>query len=443
MKRRRAILVLAALLGGATAAWADFTANPPMVTVDCAGSTSGSAAFQVFWNGVAGNTVTLVPVGVCTSFGMMPSSHVYTAAGNFQFSAYINGVPNPTSCTFELRSNPPPFPFPTVQVNTINCGGAAGTLDVSPPELAFGTVPEGSFATLPFDVYNNTGVELTDVMYMLSTGAGEVFQFDPPCPGLYSCGQAWAPGTGVPPGGSPVPGLPQVRCNGSTTLGHIATLYVSANSGAFFGMSNVTCDGGPSVGGPQISVASSITLPDTDVFGGASNSDNLTVYNSGDADLIISSVGLVGTASTDWSVAGCVSNCTIGAGANQDISVTFDPTAVFDRSIQIQINHNDLPDNPTYVDAHGTGLGGIISAVPSGGTLGFGDQPVGTTPSTPIMVSVTNSGNQDLDVSSSIDGINAGDFDVTPLGMTGVPPATVDFLVTCTPSATGARSACT
>src|SRR5688572_11393057 len=125
---------------------------------------------------------------------------------------------------------------PTVVVNTTNCGATPGSLDVSPPTLDFGEVPDGQSVTDTFTVVNNTGVELTNIEYSISSGAGGPFEFFPGCPGLYTCGQSWPPGLGVP-NGQMVMSPPPIRCVGTPSGMHTATLLVTGNGGAYMGMS--------------------------------------------------------------------------------------------------------------------------------------------------------------------------------------------------------------
>src|SRR5262249_51790130 len=89
----------------------------------------------------------------------------------------------------------------------------------------------------------------------------------------------------------------------------------------------------------------------------------------------------------------------------------------------------------------GTGVRAPVASVAPTG-LAFGSQVIGTT-SAPMSVTVTNTGNADLHVSSAgIGGANAGDFAIASNGCgTVAPSANCRISVTFTPSASGARSA--
>jgi hypothetical protein len=439
---RALVIILASVIGAATVAWAGFTANPTSITIDCGGDGYGTQTFQITWDGSGCNTVTLSPQGGCTGYDMNPIQHTYSSPSEMYMFQAVADMPQQAACTWELHYNPQTDTPPTVVVNVTNCGAPGGTLDVDPqPELDFGVVPDGQTWTETFTVYNNTGVELTSIDYTIVPGAGGVFAFFPGCPGQYSCGQTWPPGFGVP-NGQMVMNTPPIRCTGTPSGMHTATLQVSGNAGSAMGSTTLRCDGAPAQNGPQINVASSLTIvPDVDVFAGM-GSASLQIDNGGDADLVISGVTPFGGPSGDWTLTGCVSSCTIGPGLTDFIDITFDPSAVFDRSISIAIDTNDADpgDDPRYVDLFGAGLGGIVTANPSSPyTFHFTDQPIGV-PSSPLSLTFSNAGNQSLDVTPSIVGPDASDFSITPSGMTPVLTST-QFDITCTASATGLRQA--
>lgn len=447
MTGRRSAIALVVVLGGATAAWANMTPSPTTVTIDCGGGTYGAATFSVSYDGATGpgaNMLTLVPEGSCPGFGMMPSTFTF-ATGTpsvTMINAYVMD-PTSTTCTWDLDFNPITDTPPTVVVQTQNCGGAPGYIDLQPPTVDFGTVNDGDIGHSGFMAFNYTGVELDEIHYTISPSA-DVFEFeDPSCATAFDCQYTFLPGLGVPNGNS-MPS-PPVRCLGTPTGHHTGTVFVTGNSGAFMGMNALSCDGGTAATGPQISVPPSIDAGDVDVIG-MTNMVGFDIHNAGDANLVVTSTTAVGAASADWTLTGCGAGaiCTIPPGGDGSVTATFDPSAIGDRQIQIQIQNNDVDigDNPKVVTATGTGLGGRVSPMPPGGsTLAFNTQAVGMT-SSAINVTLTNTGNQAVDVDATITGPGAGEYAVTPSGTTPV-LTSATLGVTCTPAATGARPAAT
>lgn len=440
----RAIAIVA-VLGGATAAWANMTPSPTTVTIDCGGATYGNATFSVFYDGASGpgaNMLTLVPEGTCTGFGMMPSTFAFTTGtpGATMINAYVLD-PTGATCTWDLVFNPITDTPPTVVVQTQNCGGAPGYIDLQPPTVDFATVNEGDIGHRSFMAFNYTGVELDEIHYTI-TPTADVFEFeDPMCATAFDCQYTFPPGLGVP-NGNAAPS-PMVRCLGTPSGHHTGTVFVTGNSGAFMGMNTLSCDGGTAATGPQISVPPSIDAGGVDVIG-MTNMVGFDIHNAGDANLVVTSTTAVGTASADWTITGCGAGaiCTIPPMGDGSVVATFDPSAIGDRQIQIQIQNNDadLGDNPKYVTATGIGRGGLVSTNPANGsTLAFNTQAVGM-PSSAINVTLTNTGNQAVDVDATITGPGMAEYAVSPSGTSSVLTSAI-LGVTCTPAATGPRPA--
>jgi hypothetical protein len=170
----------------------------------------------------------------------------------------------------------------------------------------------------------------------------------------------------------------------------------------------------------------------------------VTLTNSGNAALTISSIGLSGTNSGDFAQ---TNNCpsTVAASASCTINVTFTPTATGTRSASVSITDN-ASGSPHTVALSGSGTSApapVVSLSPT--SLSFGNQNVGTT-STAQTVTLTNSGNAALTISSiSLAGSNPGDFaqsNTCPTGSSTLAAGSnCTISVTFSPTASGSRSA--
>jgi hypothetical protein len=195
---------------------------------------------------------------------------------------------------------------------------------------------------------------------------------------------------------------------------------------------------------PAVSLSpTSLTFADQQT-GTTSASQSVTLTNSGNAPLTITSIGLTGTNSGDFAQTNTcpLSPGTLAAGANCTISVTFTPTATGSRSASLSISDN-ATGSPHTVSLGGTGTAPAVTLNPT--SLTFASQSTGTT-SPAQSVTLTNSGTAPLTIGSvSITGTNSGDFAQTntcPLSpSTLAANGTCTINVTFTPTATGTRTA--
>jgi len=108
---------------------------------------------------------------------------------------------------------------------------------------------------------------------------------------------------------------------------------------------------------------------------------NLTVSNTGSADLTVS---LISVAGAQFSVSGITTPRTIVAGQSAVVGLSFQPTAAGAAAATLSITSND-PVNPTMsVALAGTGLQTGISLTPS--SANFGNLAVGSTNSQTIQI---------------------------------------------------------
>ena len=206
------------------------------------------------------------------------------------------------------------------------------------------------------------------------------------------------------------------------------------------------CGGGGGGGNPIPISAPAITLsapslnfatPNTGV---SSAAQTVTLFNVGNAPLSITSLGIAGTNSGDFSETNtCGSG--VAAGANCSINVTFTPTATGSRSASISITDN-ASGSP-----HTVGLTGAVTAMPvatlSPSTLSFGNQILGTV-SAQHPVTLTNTGNAAMAL-AGVYIYPAGQYDFNAYNgcdlISLAPGANCSILVTFAPSMTGSRSA--
>ena len=170
----------------------------------------------------------------------------------------------------------------------------------------------------------------------------------------------------------------------------------------------------------------------TQLIGTTSKAQTVTLKNTGNATLTITSVSTTG----DFSQTNTCGS-SVAAGASCTLSVTFKPTTKGNRTGTLSIADN-APASPQTVSL--TGMGTVVKFAPA--TLNFGSVPVGQS-STPKTTTLTNTGTTSLSITSvSFTGTAAGDYSQTnTCGTTVAAGASFTISVTFMPTATGTRSA--
>lgn len=188
-----------------------------------------------------------------------------------------------------------------------------------------------------------------------------------------------------------------------------------------------------------------IDFPDT-TTGTPTAPITVTVTNSGGAPLHISSVTITGTNPTDFAVASntCAA-APIAVNATCTVGVTFTPTGTGARSANLQFT-DDASSSPQILALTGNGLAPAtpgVTVMPASPIM-LPSTTQGVT-SAPVVVTVTNSGNASLNISTlALTGANAGDFALasnTCAGVAVAANATCSVGITFTPSGVGARQA--
>lgn len=155
---------------------------------------------------------------------------------------------------------------------------------------------------------------------------------------------------------------------------------------------------------------SALSFPSTNQ-GSSSAPQTLTVISSGNSPLHISSVSLAGANPSDFS---STNNCTapLTPSSNCAISVTFNPTAPGQRVADLMIA-DDASGSPQTVVLSGVGIAVVPALTFSPPAPSFPATTQGTS-SAPQAISVINSGNAPLQISSvSLDGSSASAFSLS------------------------------
>jgi hypothetical protein len=298
--------------------------------------------------------------------------------------------------------------------------GISTGANVSPSSVAFGNQSIGATSTAQTVTLSNSGNSALSIssIAVFGTNAGDFGQTN-------NCGSSVAAGANC---------TINIKFTPSAAGSRAAALAITDNA-----------TGSPqsvSLSGTGTSIIASVS-PTSLAFGNqsvgiTSTTQSVTLTNSGNAALSITSVAVFGANASDFSQTG---NCgsSVSAGASCTISVTFTPSASGSRAAALAITDN-ATGSPQSVSLSGTGTSIVASISPS--SLAFGNQSV-TTISTTQAVTLTNSGNAALSVTSiAVFGANAGDFAQTNNCASSVAAgANCTISVTFTPSASGSRAA--
>jgi hypothetical protein len=127
---------------------------------------------------------------------------------------------------------------------------------------------------------------------------------------------------------------------------------------------------------------------------GTSPQKSVTITNSGNAPLVISSFVIEGSGFT---LPNNNSTITVQPNSSYELYVQFLPAALTEYTGTITLTHNGS-GSPTSISLNGKGIGATITL--SSTSIDFGDVNIGTSPQTSI--TITNSGNAALVISSVV-----------------------------------------
>jgi hypothetical protein len=189
---------------------------------------------------------------------------------------------------------------------------------------------------------------------------------------------------------------------------------------------------------PVVSLSASNITFAAQAIGTTSPTQAVTLSNSGNGALAISSLSVTGANAADFAQA---NTCGTGvaAGSTCTINISFTPTATGSRTAFITISDNAGAQN---IALSGTGLinGPAVQLDPT--SLSFGIQVVGTT-SSARTINVSNVGSVALSITSiSVTGTNRANYAQTNTCGTSIAVgAACTISVTFTPSAAGSKTA--
>jgi hypothetical protein len=249
-------------------------------------------------------------------------------------------------------------------------GIAPPNASVSPSSLTFGSQLIGTTSAAQTITLSNTGDLLLNITSIAAAA---------PFPQTNNCAASLAPGASCTINVTFTP-------TASGTISGTITISVGAPA-----INQIVQISGTGVA-PVIGI-SPAALSFGTVILGTSASENLTVSNTGDADLSIYSI----TAPVSFAQ---TNNCgsSLAPGASCTIDVTFTPSAVQQYSVTLVISSNANNGHDTqYVSLSGAGVTLAVSISPS--SIAFGQQLVGVT-STPQVVFISNTGSMDVDINT-------------------------------------------
>jgi hypothetical protein len=190
---------------------------------------------------------------------------------------------------------------------------------------------------------------------------------------------------------------------------------------------------------PAVNLSPTTLSFSSTAVGTASAAQVVTVSNTGNAALSLSSIALTGANAGDFSQ---TNNCgsSLAAGAHCALNVTFKPTAAGARAAAVTLSDNATGNSTQTVSLAGVEGGAQVSL--SASSLTFGAEPV-TLAAPTQAVTLTNTGNVALSISNiSFTGANAADFSQANTCNSSVAAgAKCTIVVLFTPSAAGARAA--
>jgi hypothetical protein len=168
--------------------------------------------------------------------------------------------------------------------------------------------------------------------------------------------------------------------------------------------------------------------------GSKSNPASVTLTNTGNAAVAFGGFAVTGANSSEFTLSGITCGSSIVVGASCGVKITFAPTAGGTQTASLMVMNN-APGNPQIIPLEGTGREFDVTLKPT--SLTFSSQVINT-PSTAQPVTLSNSGNAALSISS----ISAsGDFGETNnCGASLSAGASCTISVKFTPTESGTRT---
>lgn len=192
---------------------------------------------------------------------------------------------------------------------------------------------------------------------------------------------------------------------------------------------------------PKVSFTpGSLSFPTTTV-GSTMTSPPVTLSNTGNATLNISSLGLTGSGASSFYISSNTCGSSVAAGGSCSFYVTFKPTAVGSFSAALAVNDN-ASGSPQQLPLSGTGQAATSGLTLNPSSLSFSNGVVGTTTPAQTVV-ITNNGSGTVTMHGiSLTGSNASSFlELNTCGGTLPAHATCSVAVSSKPASTGSLTA--
>jgi hypothetical protein len=293
--------------------------------------------------------------------------------------------------------------------------GRIVAISISPSSIDFGQQVVGTSATQPVWISNIGSVDLTISAINLSSADFEQTN---------NCPATLKPIQGCTVNVSFIPSSLGIK-NGSLTISHDAPGNPTTVSLSGSGLAPPA---------PVASLSTTSLTFTTQRVGTESPRQVITLSNTGDSALTISSIAIVG-ASVFIQRNFC--QPLLGAGSSCPIYVTFRPTQSGAFSANLVITDDSGRVSGSTQSVLLTGTGGASTATVSPASLTFETTKTGTS-SAPLAVTIANSGTMSLNISSIA---TSGDFSQSNnCGSSVAPGASCVVNVVFTPAATGSRS---
>ncbi|HLP36757.1 choice-of-anchor D domain-containing protein [Lacibacter sp.] len=370
-----------------------YTCNTPNQINSLSSTTVSSSQINLSWTPSSGasNYDIFMRQGTCGTVGTFYTNTTSTSNvpitglnSNTQYSFYVTAKNN---CGTSAYSN--------CTSSTTLSGGGSPIINLS-GNLAFGNVSVGSTSQRALTISNtgNAALNVSSINY----------------PSGFS---------GNWNSGSIVAGSSQnVTVTFAPTAATSYSGTITVNSNASSGTNTIACSGtGTTTASPSISLSGNLAFGNVAV--GSTSQRTLTINNTGNAALNVSSINYPSGFSGNWN------SGSIAAGSSQNVTVTFAPTAATSYSGTITVNSNASSGTNT-IACSGTG----ISTTPSTITISNVIRNNSTFPNPKILwTGTTNQTSQIIKVCA--DGSTATKISFT--NNTGTPSANIKFWVASDP----------
>jgi uncharacterized protein YhjY with autotransporter beta-barrel domain len=375
-------------------------------TINVSGSGTALCAPTVTPSSIpAGGNVTLN--AGCTAIPNVTASYTWTILGqtitttNAALPFTVPATTAPATAPINVTTNGQTLSYPTATALTVTTP-LVGNLVVSPTPFAYPDTQLGAQQTNTFTVTNN-GTAAATITGITVTGANaaEFTQTN-------NCTAAMGP---------------TATCTVNvifkpTVLGNRVAQVVIAATNSTTQPTIALSGNGIAVPIPVVTL-SAASIAFSNVTVGSSNTQTITVQNTGTANLVISGVAITGTDFTQ------TNNCTAAVTPTNSCTITavFSPTAAVARSGTITITDN-AGGSPRAISLTGTGTAAPVAiATLSKTSIAFTATTIGVT--NPQTFTLQNTGTADLVIS----GIAASGTDFT---QTNNCPAALAPTLTCT-----------